>query len=59
MVAGAGLAFAHTVTGATAGGPVLAASTTGHSLADTAAPAPVTTREASNTILPFNAKLTS
>ncbi|WP_240522050.1 S1 family peptidase [Amycolatopsis vastitatis] len=58
-LAGAGLAFAHTATGATAGGPVLAASTTGHSLPDTAAPAPVTTREAPNPILPFNAKLTS
>jgi secreted trypsin-like serine protease len=60
-LAGAGLAFAHTATGATAGGPVLAASTSGHSLPDTAAPAPapVTTREAPNPILPFNAKLTS
>jgi hypothetical protein len=63
VLTGAGLAFAHAVTGATAVGPILAAAAGGHSLPDTAAPArePVTTsaRPAPNPILPFNAKLTS
>lgn len=55
MLAGAGVAFAHTALGAAATVPALAAPTTGHSLPDPAArePAPP------DPILPFNAKLTS
>jgi hypothetical protein len=69
VLAGAGVAFAHTATGpATAGpGPVLAAGPGGHSLPDPAAPAGTNTNRtenptentAPNPILPFNAKLVS
>src|SRR5689334_7370448 len=65
VLAGAGLAFAHAVTGATAAGPILAAAAGGHGLPDPAAPnpGPVPAREpvrpAPNPTLPFNAKLTS
>ncbi|WP_410633201.1 S1 family peptidase [Amycolatopsis sp. cmx-4-83] len=63
VLAGAGLAFAHTTTGATLAGPILAAAAGGHGLPDPAAPvpSPVTTtpRPAPNSTLPFNAKLTS
>ncbi|KDO08597.1 hypothetical protein DV26_22015, partial [Amycolatopsis mediterranei] len=65
VLTGAGLAFAHAVTGVTVAGPILAAAAGGHSLPDTAAaapaPVPVTTsaRPAPNPTLPFNAKLTS
>ncbi|WP_318307083.1 S1 family peptidase [Amycolatopsis solani] len=63
VLAGAGLAFAHTTTGLTVAGSVLAAAAGGHGLPDpaAAAPAPVTTtpRPAPNPTLPFNAKLTS
>ncbi|KDN18025.1 esterase [Amycolatopsis rifamycinica] len=64
VLAGAGLAFAHAATGATAAGPILAAAAGGTGLPDTAAaaPPPVTTtpaRPAPNPVLPFNAKLTS
>lgn len=61
MLVGAGAAFAHTVTGVPAPGPVLAAGPGGHSLPDTSAlgrsPAPPPPAPAP--ILPFNAKLTS
>lgn len=59
MLVGAGAAFAHTVTGLPAHGPVLAAGAGGHGLSDTSAlgrsPAP----PPPPSILPFNAKLTS
>jgi secreted trypsin-like serine protease len=66
VLVGAAGAYAHVATGASAGGPVLAASPGGHSLPDTTAlgsepapPATTSARPAPNPTLPFNAKLTS
>jgi hypothetical protein len=61
VLVGAGVAFAHTLTGAPVAGPALAASPGGHSLPDTSAleRSPTTAPPAPNPVLPFNAKLTS
>lgn len=60
LLAGAGLAFAHTVTGVPATGPVLAAATGGYGVGGTSAPVTTTPPPpAPNPVLPFNAKLTS
>ncbi len=61
MLVGAGVAFAHTLTGAPVAGPAMAASPGGHGLPDTGAleRSPTTAPPAPNPVLPFNAKLTS